>query len=856
MKPSEPATSEPGGEKQVEPAWLLSLRHPAAVDSRLAGSKAASLARLLAAGMPVPEGYVLTTGAYVACFANNQSDSEATDPAAAHGAVPEPLASFLAAALASLGEKPLAIRSSGVAEDLAGASFAGQYDTVLDVRGRAAILEAIGRCWASSFNCHLASYMEAKHVDVRPMAVLIQPMVEAEAAGVAFTANPVTGSRSEVLVSAVKGLGEKLVSGEAIPDEWTVRDGEAICRHAPEDAISVQEVLAVAKLARQVEEHAGSPQDIEWAIGGGKLYLLQARPITTLPDAETSPARAAIPIDIPPGFWERETSHFPQPLTPMFRSFILETENLAFRHIFDQFSLLLETLEVREIGGWMYQRLVPLGGKDRRPPPRWLWPLLIRLAPPLRKRIRDCAGTVRAGMPWKWVELWYGEWKPWLIRRTAQLRAVELTDLTDEELIRHVDVLGDFFRQSFKIHMMINGAQNVLLAKFFFTCRDLLGWDEARAVDLLSGLSDASSAPARALAGLAGQVRDNPRLHELLLNLNDRTVNRLDRADPGFAAAFGRYIREFGCRPIRYELSGPTVAETPRWVLRLLRDQLRQGYDPARDAAALAATRSRAAAEARAALAVRPDAERMRFEKMLSRARQVYPLREEHGFYDSSAPMALMRYAALEIGSRLVAGKQISRQEDVFFLEVDEAKDSLADGGDRHGLVKRRRDERAWALAHPGPASYGDEPPPPPSFAALPGEARFLHEAIMWTIDRTFAIQASSRRNARSEKVTGIAASGGAYTGPARIIMGESEFDKIQAGDVLVCPITSPVWSILFPSVSALVTDSGGILSHSAIIAREYRIPAVVATGNATELLRDGQMVRVDGGKGIVEVRS
>lgn len=130
-----------------------------------------------------------------------------------------------------------------------------------------------------------------------------------------------------------------------------------------------------------------------------------------------------------------------------------------------------------------------------------------------------------------------------------------------------------------------------------------------------------------------------------------------------------------------------------------------------------------------------------------------------------------------------------------------------------------------------------------------------MNEAMVWLVDRVFEIQQSAREQARGTSLGGVPAAPGRYTGPARVIMNESEFDKIEPGDVLVCPITSPVWSVLFPSVGALVTDTGGILSHPAIIAREYRIPAVVATGNATRLLRDGQVVTVDGGTGIVEVR-
>ena len=231
-------------------------------------------------------------------------------------------------------------------------------------------------------------------------------------------------------------------------------------------------------------------------------------------------------------------------------------------------------------------------------------------------------------------------------------------------------------------------------------------------------------------------------------------------------------------------------------------------------------------------------------------------MREDNEFYTVSAPLALLRYAVLELGRRLAERGQIARRDDVFFLELAEARQALREGEDRHALVARRKAERAWVEAHPGPASYGKDPGPPRSFAALPAEARLAMEALLWTVDRINAPAQSQHPQTAEGGLRGIAASPGQYTGPVRVIRSEAEFGKIQPGDVLVCPITSPVWSVLFPSVGALVTDTGGILSHPAIIAREYRVPAIVATGNATSLLRDGQIVTVDGTTGQVEVQS
>jgi phosphohistidine swiveling domain-containing protein len=328
----------------------------------------------------------------------------------------------------------------------------------------------------------------------------------------------------------------------------------------------------------------------------------------------------------------------------------------------------------------------------------------------------------------------------------------------------------------------------------------------------------------------------------------------LQERHPDFAERFARHTTEFGCRALRHELAFPTVAESPELLLRLLRDQLRGDYDPEADERRLREQRQAQLAEANGSLRDRPEAEKERFERARRRAEKAYPVREEHGLLDRDAPVALLRYGLLETGRRLVERGQVSTVDDVFYLEFEEVERALAQRSPVTEVVARRKAERKWVLANPGPASYGQVPSPPPSMAAFPKEARESAEAILWTLEKTFATEQSGQVQHDASNIKGIAASSGQYTGTVRVIKDESEFHRIEAGDVMVCPITSPVWSMLFPSIGALVTDSGGILSHSAIIAREYRIPAVVATGNATELLVDGQNVTVDGATG--EVRA
>jgi rifampicin phosphotransferase len=837
--------------------YIVTLEAAAAGSAALTGVKAATLARLRSAGFRVPDGVVLTTSALEA-HVDRLAAEAGDDPGEAirRSPLPAAVAAALEEALGRFGDVPLAVRSSGVAEDLAGASFAGQYETVLGARGLAEVAAAVRRCWASAYSRHLLQYSAGHGLPARPMAVLIQPLLAPAAAGVAFTANPVTGRRDETVVSAVRGLGDRLVTGQASPDEWLVRAGEAVALTAPEGALTAAQVLAVAKLARDVEQFFGAPQDIEWALQNGELHLLQARPITTLPavdDAEAAARPSPMVADPPPGFWQRADSHYPQPLSAYARSLLLPAANHGFRRMCAEFGLLSETVEEREIGGWVYLRAVPLGGRDLSPPPDWIMKILIRVLPSLRARVRDCVAAVRDDRAGHWIERWYAELRPELEARLTALRDVQPASLADAELIRHTDAIRVLLRDSQELHMLLNHSLSVMIADFAFVCRDVFGWEE-EAFEMLLGLSDLSSAPARALREVGRHVERNPALRQILERGEPFRAERMTRADAEFGAAFAEYRRNFGCRTIRYEVSDPTLAEMPELTLGLLRDQLLRGYDPDDDGAALAERRTRQVERARALLHRRPAADRVRFERALARAARAYPVREEHGFFDTMMPLALARHAALEAGRRLAGRGQIAEPSDVFSLELDEARDALETGSAQHRLIARRRQERTRALALGAPATYGFAPAAPPSLAALPPEARFVHEAVLWAYERIFAMSASARRQQDAGTVRGVAASAGTFTGPARIIRHESEFDRIRAGDVLVCPITSPVWSVVFPSIGALVTDAGGFLSHSAIIAREYRIPAVVATGDATAVLHEGQVVTVDGRGGTVTV--
>ncbi len=550
-------------------------------------------------------------------------------------------------------------------------------------------------------------------------------------------------------------------------------------------------------------------------------------------------------VEPPAGFWMSNARVLPRPLSPMTSSIMLPQVDAGFRHAFDEFGSLLQSIENREIGGWVYIRYVPLGGREGVPP-----------APEIMaERIKRCVLAVKTDKAGQVIDAWYGDWQPKLAKRIVELRDKPLTELTDAELDVHLSNLIEMSLEAWRIHFALAVAYLYSIYELVIACRDLLAWDEGRTFQLVSGLSSKTTEPARRLGELARLAKERPAVTSLLESLDDDSagdiISRLPQIDLEFVNALAAYQKEYGICVPSTELADLTLAETPMTILVLIRDQMKRNYDPAAEAIRLEEQRQSVRAEALANL---DEADRSRFERVLDHATRAYPVREENEFFTISVPMALIRYCTLEMGRRLVEKGTIQQVDDIFFLKMEEARAALGGIDDRRALVTRRRGERAWVEAHPGPKTYG-QPSAPPAIGNLPPEVLFAKNAIAWQIETMIAPVMSGRTQAKGVTLTGIPASQGVYQGRVRIVRDESEFGKIRAGDVLVCPATSPVWSVLFSSIGAVVTNFGGILSHPAIVAREFHIPAVVATGNATELLQDGQIVKVDGTCGTVEVR-
>jgi pyruvate,water dikinase len=734
---------------------------PAAAPALL-GSKAANLARLLGAGFPVPAGVVVTAAAADWGQASAQLRSAAAE-------------------LASGRDQRFAVRSSASAEDLSGASYAGQYETVLDV-GLEGLPDAVRRVFASAASARVAAYRQAHPqagATAAPagdpsgsgMAVLVQVMVAAESAGVAFTANPLTGDRDEVVISAVRGLGERLVSGQATGDQWVVRHAQARRTRATEQAISADQARQIAALARRVQAHFGTPQDLEWAITTdpsgteGGLWLLQARPMTALPD----------PVDWTPptpGYWMRNLrlgEWLPEPMTPLFADWLLERldhgEQQATR---EDVGAALEFPHAA-VNGWYYL------GTPALSPRKILTALLQGRGRLLRFFRYGVLGPGRdpvvadrrllAGLAEEWrTELLPG------YQRLVQEGEQQVETASPEQLAAIVDQIGAAAGEQLWSLSVVGGAawkMEGALARFY---RQHL----APAVD---------ASVQELLVGLPGTQPE----------LAAHAVQSLDWAHPTAG--------ELGWPP-------PRPSE----------DRHRE----------LAARREALTAQCLAVLGDRPQLQ-ARFQALLQVAQRYAVLREQQA-RELTLGWPLLRRCVLRLGETLRADGVIDRAEDVFFL----ARAELDTRAPLQDVVGRRR--AAWERQRRllAPLTIGRPP-------------RLIAKELLATVE------AARTPGAVAEgAIVGQPASPGRATGPVRIVHGPGDFDRFQPGEVLVARATAPAWTPLFARAVAVVTDGGTLAAHASLVAREYGIPAVVATGDATARLTDGQVVTVDGGAGTV----
>jgi pyruvate,water dikinase len=798
---------------------IVPLVEAGTADPSLVGSKARELGRLLAEGTNVPDGFVITTVAHAL---------------ADGGDVPEVVRDAVAEALAGDWGR-LAYRSSAVAEDRDDASYAGQYESVLNVEGVADGLAALRRCWDSARSQALSQYRSAHGHDDGGIAVLVQRMVDATSAGVAFTANPVTGG-DEVVIEATPGLGEALLSGDVTPERWVVAAAPRLdAAGTMGSSLNAEQAAAIAAQCAAIAARRGEPLDIEWALDGDRLHILQARPITALPAAPT-----ARPPDHQT--WERDDAYFPAPLTPLAFSAWLPYHSESFSHITEHFGLPFMRIDHGHWFGRVYDRVVPLGEpkKDRPLPPLPILKLAIRLAPPFRKRMAIAAAAAAEDRPMRALQAWDDGGRRALRSHTRELRQVDRSALDDGALADHLDEVRAHVLQSGLEHFRASFAGMFIIAgQLGLVMDELLGWEPQRLIDLVGGYGASSVAFGAQLDALAAEIGADADARLLITTDPDRL---LGHSGPG-GTALRSFIDRHGHRLISANVDDRTWAEDPSPLLRMVAARLDHDASSASDPKAIAT-----AAEEEARALITDPADLARFDRALARARTARPYGDETET-DVGDILAVIRYTALEAAARLAARGALAAAGDVFYLTVDELGVALR-GGPVPGDIERRKAEHRWAMANQGPARFGPPPGDPPPANAFPASARDIAAAAMWAV-RLFMPPAPPDGG---EGIRGLAASPGRASGPVRNIRSPAEFDRVRPGDIMVCHHTMAAWSPIFPILGGLVTEHGGPLSHPATLAREYGLPAVLAVPGATELFGDGQVITIDGGAGLIEV--
>ena len=539
--------------------------------------------------------------------------------------------------------------------------------------------------------------------------------------------------------------------------------------------------------------------------------------------------------------WTLDSVHFPDPVTRWSSTLYTTYETRIVARVLTDIGLLLGGVAFREFDGRIYSAVVPLGGRSRTALPRWLIPVMCRTVPRLRRRLAAGHAADVTDWPGRVVEEWEGGAEEELLERGKAYLAGDLAALTTGQVAARLEEQLRFTEECLSWHTRLHVAGADAIGRLGLEVTRSHGWTAGELVDLFTGLSPSTTEPAEAQRAIVDLVREAGALPVL-----DAAGTLADVAaiSPAVSAALQGYQELWGQRAVRYEVACPTVVEHPEWLLRQLQDAAHLPADRKEVAQRHEATRATAEARLLAALGNSSLTRRR-----LARARRVFPHREGNEAATIGIPVAGLRRLGLHIGGRL----GLYRPEDAFDLTFEEIVEALRrpdDVGDRAPLALQRREERERMAAKAPAAEIGEPPANPPDRRGFPRAAVEQLDALLWYTDQVMAPLGSARLD--DGVISGLGASPGVYEGRARLIRDEGDFERIRPNDVVVCPITSPVWSIVLPGVGALVCDGGGVLSHSAIIAREFGVPAVVATASATTIIPEGGRVRVDGRSGEV----
>ncbi len=859
--------------------YVLGLEEIDKTQVALAGGKGAQLGELSRLeGIRVPAGFCVTTDAFrrimttVPAIDGQLDRLSRLDPDDRQSirtlsaqvrrtlegvSIPADLAAAITRSVTRLGgQAACAVRSSATAEDLPTASFAGQQDTYLNVVGQAAILKHVSRCWASLFTERAVTYRLRNGFDHRKvhMAVVVQRMVFPRAAGILFTADPVTSNRKVVSIEASFGLGEALVAGLVNADAYKVRDGEVIARsvaakrlaiHAspaggtrelaiePErqeqPALTDAQVVRLARLGRRIEAHFGHPQDIEWCLADDGFQIVQSRPISTLfPIPATSDQGNHVYISVghqqmmtdamkPLGLsvWQLTT---PRPMaeaggrlfvdvtqalgSPTSRASLLKLVGISDPLLGDALRSILERGDF----------IPALPGEGVGGPPADSAPAPLETDPAivveLVERSQASLATLKRD-----------------IRRKSGSDLLDFILADFQELKRIL-----FDPRSHQVFMTAMRASWRLNERL----RTWLG--EKNAVDTLtqSVPRNVTSEMGLALLDVADVIRPYPDVVAFLRQVADEDF--LDEL-PALAggrearAAIQAYLDKYGMRCVgEIDITKPRWSERPSTLVPMILGNIKN-FEPGAAERRFEEGRQKALEKERdllARLRALPDGERKAEEakRMIDQIRTFIGYRE-YPKYHMVSRYFVYKQALLKDAERLVRARVLREREDIFYLRLPELHDVVRTNQADDQLIRQRKD-----------AHRCHEALTPPRVLTSDGEA----------LTGTY-----QRADVPAGALTGLPVSAGTVEGRARVVLDMAEAD-LEAGDILVTAYTDPSWTPAFVAIKGLVTEVGGLMTHGAVIAREYGLPAVVGVEHATRLIRDGQRIRVHGTDGYIEI--
>ena len=827
---------------------ILKISDAKADSIALSGGKGASLARLSRLpAVSVPGGCIITTDFFkkyilpgvIAARKNADGPHAARESikSAVTGMVlPADAAELLQAAYREMSggapDFPVAVRSSATAEDLPDASFAGQQDSYLNVRGFEAVKKAVMDCFASLYNERAIAYRAQNEIDENEvhMAVVVQEMADARAAGVLFTADPVTNDRLTTAIEAVPGFGDELVSGRKTPASYSVKNG-SIERRSAESCVSDEEIFRLTAIGKAIEKEYGCPQDIEWVLArDGGVYIVQSRPITTLyPAPENTDGKNHI-------YWS--FSH---------QQMMMDAIKPLGTLMFTSFS----NADVFLIGGRLYGDMsADLGA----PVARAITLKILGLADPLsQSAVKKLLGRkefmknlARKGKKYLRMGSGYFSWA--FIRQIIRISRknddsfVPELIRTHEESAKRLDqkirqLSGDAvfqfiieYQKEIEKDIVCPGNMAAVYAGVLASLwlnKHIEKWlGEKNICDSLtqSVEHNITSQMGLDLLDVTDVVRKYPEMKEVLQNAKDKTF--FEGLNDEAAGAFKQYLGKYGMRCVgEIDITRPRFHERPTALVPLVMNNL-QGFE-AGARQALFEKGLKAAQEKEKEIISKLSGRRAKKVQ-----KKIRVLRNFTGYREYPKYMMICRYwiikqALLREAEKLVQGGVLKCAEDAWYLNFAEFREAAAKNAADYDLIESRR------AAH-----KRFEKLTPPRVMTSSGEAvsgEYEHKDLP------------------EGALAGMPVSAGVVEGRARVVstLEEAYFEDC---DILVTAFTDPSWTPAFVMIRGLVTEVGGKMTHGAVVAREYGLPAVVGVENATRLIRDGQRIRVDGAEGYVEI--